>query len=71
MTAGWTMPPATPAACVLCGDTEDVRTGLMRFRQLDDEGNVFSSGPRCRDRAGCRERYEARMGEPWPLEDAP
>jgi hypothetical protein len=46
-----------------------VAESLMRFREVDDEGRLFSSGPRCRDHRACADRYQARYGERWPLED--
>lgn len=51
--------------CLICGDGRDTRFALVRWKTGQPE---YTSGPRCRDRAACRERVEA-AGETWDVAD--
>lgn len=69
MTAGWSVPPLVPTwrTCSLCGaksdDEAQVHPAMWPLRS-----GGWTSGARCFDRAGCRDRTEAR-GSAWPVAD--
>lgn len=67
---GFDVPVGIAPVCLVCGDDRAVRMGLMRYRDADENGQVFASGWRCIDHRACRDRYEAATGERYPLEDA-
>lgn len=54
-------------SCVICGHDGDVRTGVVEWLEPQD-GNVWTTLPRCHDRQACRDRLEA-AGDVWPLRD--
>lgn len=55
-------------SCALCGiSAADVELGIIRWKEPVGR-SLFTSAPRCKDRAGCRARVEA-MGEPWDVRD--
>lgn len=54
--------------CLLCGNDRltEVRVSLARWR--DPNPYLYSTIPRCSDRAACRERVEL-LGDDWPVID--
>lgn len=68
---GWAIGSPARPACLICGDDRDVRMGMMRYREPDDEGNRYASGWRCRDHDACRARFEAvDPRATFPLDEA-
>ena len=58
-----------PGPCLLCG-SETTETRVMLVEWSEPIGNaIWSSVPRCVDRAACRERVERVIGERWPVND--
>lgn len=58
----------TDVECSLCESTfGEIAVGLVEWADgLSPLGRRFDTIPRCRDRAGCRARVEAKR-RPWPL----
>lgn len=61
-----------PRPCSLCGSETETVTALVEWLEPID-GQLWSSIPRCIERAACRARVElpkpAGLGEPWPVDD--
>lgn len=60
----------TRPTCLICGDERDVRMGMMRFVDLDENGHQYANGWRCRDHGACRGRFESdNPGRAFPLDE--
>ena len=67
---GFQIPVGIRPACLVCGDEADIRMGLMRFTQADENGHHYSNGWRCRDHEACRRRFaDANPGQDFPLDE--
>lgn len=70
-TVGFQIPLGTRPACLVCGDERDIRMGLMRFREPDENGHHYGNGWRCRDHDACAERWRlANPGQPFELDES-
>jgi len=58
------------SACVLCGHdvATEVRMAMVEWREPISK-EIWSTVPRCIDRAACRQRVETVLREPWPVAD--
>lgn len=52
-------------ACLICGDSESVRTSLVAWREPVG-GRTFEAIPRCVDHDACQARVH-EQGDTWPL----
>jgi NMD protein affecting ribosome stability and mRNA decay len=55
--------------CVLCGSETEPRVMALIEWTEPISRERWSHVPRCVNRAGCRERVESVIGEPWPVLD--
>ncbi len=53
------------AECLICGERGLTLTGVIRWKTGRPE---YTAGPRCADRAACRQRVET-AGEEWDVAD--
>ena len=54
-----------PSVCVLCGNTANVRNGLVQWADALP-GMRYEHVARCVDREACRARVQSE-GKPWPV----
>lgn len=67
---GFSIPIGARPACLICGDEANVRMGLMKYREPDENGGHYANGWRCRDHIACRDRFHAQEpGQPFPLDE--